>query len=183
MGSLRLTLCTGILAAAALVPTAHAADGGGVQVTPSSAAPGGDIALRVSGCATRTATAVSDAFVSDAALSGTDGTLSGDGRIRSTATPGVYDVRITCGDTQVKSTVTVSGTGLTPDALSPLSPLSTPVAPVPAGGGGTAAHFASVDVRSEGPGATQGVVGLVLAGLAALAVGLLPRARRSCGKD
>ncbi|MGW0629940.1 hypothetical protein [Streptomyces sp. NPDC002758] len=180
MGSLRLTLCTGILAATAFVPTAYAVDGGGVQFTPASPAPGGDIGMRVNGCSTRTATAVSDAFVSDAALSGTDGTLTGDGRIRTTLTPGRYDVRITCGDAQVNGTVTVAGT---PVAENALSQFTTPVAPVPAGGGGTAAHFASVDVRSEGPGTTQAVVGLVLAALAALAVGLLPRTRRGRGKD
>lgn len=183
MGSLRLTLCTGFLAAAALVPTAHAADGGGVQVVPASPAPGSDVGLRVSGCSTRTGTAVSDAFVSDAALSGTGGTLSGDGRIRTTLTPGRYDMRITCGDAQVRGTVTVAGTPVSTDGLSPLSPLATPVAPVPAGGGGTAAHFASVDVRSEGPGTAQAVVGLVLAALAALVVGFLPRARRGRGRD
>ncbi|MFE0509775.1 hypothetical protein ACFW2E_07570, partial [Streptomyces sp. NPDC058964] len=136
MGSLRLTLCTGILAAVTLIPTAHAAEGGGVSVTPSSPAPGADVALRVSGCGGRTATAVSDAFVSDITLAGTDGTLAGESRIRSSATPGRYDVRVSCGGARVQGTITVAAAGS--GAEDPSAGLASPVAPVPAGGGGTA---------------------------------------------
>lgn len=178
MGSVRLTLCTGILAAVALTPTAYAAEGGGVSVTPSSASPGGDVALKVSGCRGRTATAVSDAFVSDLTLAGSGGSLSGDTRIRSSATAGRYDVHVSCGDVQVKGTVTVAGGGSGAGAAE--NGPASPVAPVPAGGGGTATHFASVDVHAEGPGTAQTVVGLVLAGLAAVTVGLRS-ARRGRG--
>lgn len=112
MGSLRLTLCTGLLAACALTPTAHAADGAdggpaGLSVTPSAPAPGADLALRVTGCAKRTATAHSTAFVADARLAGTDGTLAGDTRVRASAEAGPYDVNITCGGFQVKGRLTV----------------------------------------------------------------------------
>ncbi|MCZ0999216.1 hypothetical protein O1M63_15735 [Streptomyces mirabilis] len=47
--------------------------------------------------------------------------------------------------------------------------LASPVAPVHAGGGGTA-HFASVDARSSSPGTKHAVIGLVLASAAAVAV-------------
>ncbi|MEU3985886.1 hypothetical protein AB0F77_38470 [Streptomyces sp. NPDC026672] len=176
MGSLRLTLCTGILVVGAFVPTAHAADGDGVRLTPSSPAPDSDVALRVSGCASGTGTAVSDAFARDTALAGTGGTLRGEGRIGPLVPPGSYDVVVTCGDTRLIRTVTIAGTEQA------VSSLGEQVAPVPAGGGGMAAHFASVDLGSDGPGAAHAVTGLVLAGLAALAVGLLPRARRGRGR-
>jgi len=109
MGSLRLTLCTGLLAACALTPAAYAADGDGAgfSATPSSPAPGADVALRMTGCAGRTATAVSTAFVADVRLAGAEGTLAGDTRVRASAEPGPYDVNITCGDFVIKSKITV----------------------------------------------------------------------------
>ncbi|MEU6376895.1 hypothetical protein [Streptomyces sp. NPDC046909] len=184
MGSPRLTLRTGRLAAtaaatAAIVvtaglalptPAAHAADGGGVSVTPSSPASGTDIALRVSGCAGRTGTAVSAAFVADVRLTGAEGTLVGETRVRTELKAGSYDVQVTCGDLSRKGSLTV-----VPEA----SPYSSPVAPVHAGGGGTA-HLASVDARAAGPGTGQAVTGLVLAGVAAGVV-VFRRARRSRG--
>ncbi|MDN3022616.1 hypothetical protein [Streptomyces sp. S.PB5] len=179
MGSLRLTLCTGLLAVTAcLAPAAHAADSGGVAVTPSSPAPGTDIALRVSGCATRTATAVSAAFVADARLTGAEDTLVGETRVRTELRAGSYDVQITCGDTSRKAALTVVG-GDAGSATNP-SPHTSPVAPVHAGGGGTAPHLAAVDARAAGPGTGQAVTGLVLAGVAAAAV-LFRRARRNRG--
>ncbi|AIR98576.1 hypothetical protein [Streptomyces glaucescens] len=170
MGSLRLTLSTGALVlAAALTPVAaHAADGGGVQVSPSSPAPGGDITLRVTGCAGRTGAAASDAFVSDARLTAAEGgTLGGETKVRSTAHPGPYDVRITCGDTSLTSVLTV-GTGGGHSAATPAAPAS-PTAPVRAGGGGTA-HLAAVRTGSTGPGVAQTVTGLLLAAGAAVVV-------------
>ncbi|MER5749710.1 hypothetical protein [Streptomyces sp. NPDC002088] len=178
MGSWKVTLCASVAAGVAtLAPAAYggyAADpagGGSVSVTPSSPAPGADVALRVSGCVGTTATATSSAFVSDARLAGADGTLAGETRIRSTVEPGSYDVRITCADVQVKGTVTVSGGSAAPYApASPSAPAS-PIAPVDAGGGGTA-HFASVEVHGDGPGTAHTVTGLILAGVAATAVAL-----------
>lgn len=206
MGSLRLTLCTGFLAACALAPgAAYAADGGGgagLSVTPTSPAAGSDVVLRATGCTLRTATAASTAFVADARLSGADGTLTGETRVRAAAGPGSYDVRIACGETVIKGRITVvaqtrqQGQGEqqgqdqqqvraqqppSPAAPSTPSTPASPVAPVDAGGGG-AAHFASVDVRGAGPGAGQTITGLVLAGAAAGAVGLLS-ARRRRGTD
>jgi hypothetical protein len=181
MGSLRLTLCTGLLAVTALTtPAAYAADGDGhaVAVTPSSPAPGTDIALRVNGCATRTGTAVSAAFVADVRLTGADGTLVGETRVRTELKAGSYDVQVTCGDSSRKGALTVVGEAA--QASTDPSPYTSPVAPVHAGGGGTAQHLAAVDARAAGPGTGQAVTGLVLAGVAA-AVMVFRRARRSRG--
>ncbi|MGW2637339.1 hypothetical protein [Streptomyces sp. NPDC001348] len=192
MGSVRRTLCTGLLAVVACAPAAHAAhaaqamDGGaGVSLTPASPAPGTDVALRVSGCSGASGTAGSTAFVADARLSGTGGTLSGDTRIRTTLRPGSYDVRVSCAGEAVAGRITVTEdarSGGRPGAGAPYprpSAPASPVAPVHAGGGGTA-HLASVDARAAGPGTAQTVTGLVLAGIAAVAVGLRG-ARRSRG--
>ncbi|MFF5983571.1 hypothetical protein ACFY78_32495 [Streptomyces olindensis] len=109
MGSLRVTLCTTVLAAAALTPVAYAADTGGVSVFPATPAPGSDVALRVTGCAQRTAVAASAAFVADARLTVTDGAreLTGESRVRSTLTAGTYAVKVTCGDAERTGTLTV----------------------------------------------------------------------------
>ncbi|MER5210377.1 hypothetical protein ABT063_07315 [Streptomyces sp. NPDC002838] len=175
MGSLRLTVCSAVLAVAALTPAAHAADGGGsVSVTPSSPAPGAEVALRVSGCSGKTATAASAAFVADARLTGSGGTLAGETRVRSSIRPGPYEVKVTCADFQVKGTVDVAvgGSSARPGG----SASASPVAPVQAGGGGTA-RLAAADAREAGPGTGHAVTGLVLAGVAAVAVVIRGRRR------
>ncbi|WP_129308970.1 hypothetical protein [Streptomyces sp. L2] len=194
MGSLRLTLCTGLLVAAALTPAAYAADAGrDVSVTPASPAPGADVTLQVRGCSGRQGTAASAVFVSDARLTGTQGTLAGDTRVRSTARPGAYDVQITCADYVIKGKITVvakaargnSGHSTVPAPAAPTVPSApsaapaSPVAPVDAGGGG--AYFATVDTSSTGPGTGQAVTGLVLAAVAAVSVALLGARRRRNG--
>ncbi|MFG3045335.1 hypothetical protein ACGFZR_10465 [Streptomyces sp. NPDC048241] len=203
MGSLRLTLCTGILAAAALTPVAHAADGdshgtGGLTVAPAIPVPGTDVSLRVRGCTASQGTAVSSAFVSDARLTGGQGDLSGETRVRTSLKAGAYDVRITCADYSFTGRISVdeSGHGTRPDADSgsDSGPGSddgpdtgpSPIAPVHAGGGGTAAGegadtstlFATVAPTGSGPGAAQALTGLALAGCTAVTVGAL-RSRRS----
>ncbi|MFF0157461.1 hypothetical protein ACFYRY_07950 [Streptomyces sp. NPDC005263] len=187
MGSLRLTLCSTVLAVAALTPAAYATDGDGVTVTPSSPAPGADVALRVNGCAVKSATAASAAFVTDARLTGSGGTLAGETRVRTSIRAGSYDVRISCADLQVKDKITVGHGSARPSAqASPSAQAAppahaSPVAPVPAGGGGTATLSATEDARAAGPGTAQGVTGLVLVGVAAVAVALLGsrRSRRT----
>ncbi|MFJ9250254.1 hypothetical protein [Streptomyces sp. NPDC101776] len=176
MGSLKVTLCAGAAAFAALTPTAYAADGGTVSVTPASPAPGADVALKISGCAATTGSAASDAFVADAELVGAAGTLAGETRVRTALEPGSYDVKITCGSVTVKGAIKVVESGSRSPSVAPSAPAS-PVAPVHAGGGGTA-HLAAVDARAAGPGTAQAVVGLLLAGVAAAAVALRS-ARRS----
>ncbi|MEV2215422.1 hypothetical protein AB0H86_29000 [Streptomyces sp. NPDC050997] len=181
MGSLRLTLCSTVLAVTALTPAAHAADGGSVTVTPSSPAPGADVALRVRGCVgEETATAVSAAFVTDARLTGSDGTLAGETRVRTSIKAGSYVVRITCADFRVTGRIIVGNGAAQPSESAPASPSghSSPVAPVPAGGGGTAHLSAGEDARAAGPGTAQAVTGLILAGVAAVAV-VLRGSRRS----
>ncbi|GHD71365.1 hypothetical protein GCM10010317_080040 [Streptomyces mirabilis] len=179
----RLTLCAGAVLAAAFTPAAYAADGG-VSVSPVSPAPGSDVQLRALGCTGTTGTAVSTAFVADARLTGQGGVLVGDTRVRSSATPGAYAVKVSCDGRQdrVTGTVTVTAPGgptslrsalAVPTALTSAlaipNGLASPVAPVHAGGGGTA-HFASVDARSSSPGTKHAVIGLVLASAAAVAV-------------
>ncbi|MBR8641859.1 hypothetical protein KEF29_27375 [Streptomyces tuirus] len=258
MGSLRVTVCTGVLVSVALTPAAYAADAGGVSVIPAVPAPGGDVTLRVTGCAQRTAVAVSAAFVADARLTVTDGGLAGESRVRSTLEPGTYTVKVTCGDAERTSRFTVregegqrpapgSGSGSGSGSVSapgtvgqPLAPgaarhspapgtagqpplpegggqppepeedgqppepeeggqspepgddgqapavrrpgaHASPVAPVAAGGGGAADHVAAAD-RGAAPGPVQGVAGLALAGVAAVAVALRG-VRRSRGTD
>ncbi|MGW4138940.1 hypothetical protein ACWELV_19470 [Streptomyces mirabilis] len=179
----RLTLCAGAVLAAAFTPAAYAADGG-VSVSPLSPAPGSDVQLRALGCTGTTGTAVSTAFVADARLTGQGGVLVGDTRVRSSVTPGSYEVKVSCDGRQnrVSGTVTVTAPGgptslrsvlAVPTALTSAlalpNGLASPVAPVHAGGGGTA-HFASVDARSSSPGTKHAVIGLVLASAAAVAV-------------
>ncbi|WP_217566664.1 hypothetical protein [Streptomyces sp. GbtcB7] len=179
----RLTLCAGAVLAAAFTPAAYAADGG-VSVSPVSPGPGSDVQLRALGCTGTTGTAVSTAFVADARLTGQGGVLVGDTRVRSSATPGAYEVKVSCDGRQdrVTGTVTVTAPGgptslrsalAVPTALTSAlaipNGLASPVAPVHAGGGGTA-HFASVDARSSSPGTKHAVIGLVLASAAAVAV-------------
>ncbi|GKQ37703.1 hypothetical protein [Streptomyces sp. A012304] len=163
--------------AAPAVLAAPAATGGGeVSVTPATPSPGAEVSLRVSGCVGKTATAVSEAFVSDARLTGSGGTLAGETRIRSSLHAGVYAVTITCVDFRVKGTIQVAV-----PSTRPSTPAS-PVAPVHAGGGG-AAPLASADAsRVDGPGTAHAVTGLVLAGVAAVAVALRT-IRRSRGTD
>ncbi|GHE86075.1 hypothetical protein [Streptomyces fumanus] len=184
MGSLKATLCAGAALTAVACPaaaTAYAADGGGVSVTPAAPAPGGEVTLRVADCAEQTAVAVSAAFDSavELSLTSTDGALVGSGRVRSRAAAGAHAVTVRCGTAERRGTLTV-GDRARPPAQAPASP----VAPVDAGGGGTA-HLAAApheDARANGPGTAQAVTGLVLAGVAAVAVALRS-ARRSRGTD
>jgi hypothetical protein len=223
MCSLRLTLCAGAVVAAALAPTAYAAEAQGVVLTPASPAPGTDVRLAVRGCSGTTGTAASNAFVADARLVGKDGTLTGDTRVRSALTPGMYAVTVGCDGRKVMGVVTVGGpkasaptgtaaaptgtaaaptgtaaaptgtaaaptaTGSAPTdtaspgvSASPSAP-SSPVAPVHAGGGGTAQ--ASVDARKTGPGTRQAVVGLVLVSVAVVVVVLGRSVRRGRGTE
>ncbi|MFF4348830.1 hypothetical protein [Streptomyces sp. NPDC001530] len=179
MCSLRLTLCAGAVVAAACTPLAYAADAG-VSVTPTSPAPGSDIQLRATGCTGAAGTAKSAAFVADAQLTGQgSGVLVGETRVPTSLTPGTYDIKVSCdgNDGKAKGTVTV-----VPQGGARTSVPASPVAPVHAGGGGTA-HFASVDARATGPGTKQAVIGLVLASVAAVAVAVRSTRRGRDSRD
>ncbi len=185
MGSLKVTFCAGAALGAALAPiapahAAHAADGGGVSVSPAAPAPGTDVTLRVPDCTQKTAVAVSAAFASDVrmALSAGDGVLVGSSRVRPSVEAGAYAVRVTCGDRARQGTLTVD------EGRRPSAPAS-PVAPVDAGGGGTARLAAdhAQEARPEPPGTAHTVTGLALAGIAAVAVALRGVRSRSRGTD
>ncbi|MEH0423664.1 hypothetical protein [Streptomyces sp. B21-083] len=198
MGSIRLTLCAGAVVAAALTPltVAYAADGG-ISVTPASPVPGSDVQLVVHGCTGKTGTATSEAFVADVLLArqGQDGALVGGSRVRSTLGPGTYDVTVGCDGrhAKVKGALAVAakgegdGAGVGAGERQPSSAepsrttAASPFAPVPAGGGGAADELAA-DARGTGPGTGQTVVGLVLAGVAAVVVAVRG-VRRGRGTD
>ncbi|MGK5629537.1 hypothetical protein [Streptomyces sp. URMC 123] len=160
----------------------RAAPAGRIRLTPSSVEPGGELDLKLDGCADRNAVAKSEAFVTDARLAPTaGGELSAEATVRSTAPAGSYGVTVECGGRPAfaESTVEVSG-----DRRADASP----TAPVRAGGGGTAGErprdegatpiAASAD--DSGPGTRQTIVGVGLAGAAGLAVaGIAARRRRS----
>ncbi|MGW7606330.1 hypothetical protein ACWGKW_03420 [Streptomyces sp. NPDC054766] len=184
MRSMRLTLCAGAVVAAAFTPAAYAADAGpaGISVTPAFPAAGSDVQLRAMGCAGRTGTAASDAFVSDARLTGGGGGgLVGETRVRTALRPGSYDIRVDCDGhrDRVKGTVTVP----VPDSAPSVSAPASPIAPVHAGGGGTARLATVDDARVAGPGTRQAVVGLVLASVAVVAVAVRSARRGHDGRD
>ncbi|MGV9942033.1 hypothetical protein [Streptomyces sp. NPDC003401] len=184
MGSVKVTLRAAVATAASLAavlvlaPTAYAADPAGrVSVTPSAPAPGDEVALDVTGCPGGRATARSGAFVSDAPLVGSGGSLSGETRIRTSLTPGSHRVTIVCADVEIEGAVEVVAATARPTAP------ASPVAPVLAGGGGAAPPTAAGDdSRVAGPGLAHAVTGLLLAGAAAVAV-VLRGVRRRRGKE
>ncbi|MEU6575848.1 hypothetical protein [Streptomyces sp. NPDC046805] len=191
MGSIRLTLCSGLLTAVALTPTAYAADGAGDSAIPLTPPAGTDAAVRASDCG-KAATSLYDMTIACARDSlvgkiapvqesdrqsghGDDSGEQSDQGDRSDSPSGrdnQSDGQSDQSGRDNQSDPASSAPSAQPSGV--VSP--TPVAPVPAGGGG-AARLASEDARrAAGPGTAQAVTGLVLAGLAAIAVGLLPRA-------
>lgn len=86
------------------VAAAHAEGGesdgstGSVTVTPFAPATGTQVDLRVSGCKESKGKAYSDAFETpgDLVPSADQTTLTGQARIRSSATPGIYEIKVTC---------------------------------------------------------------------------------------
>lgn len=145
-----------------------------VTVTPATAAPGGDVDLRVEGCdADSGTTARSKAFVADVELSGREGVggpQHGDTTVRSGLASGTYPVTVVCGGRDHHEAGRVQ--------VDP-SPPPSPHAPVRAGGGGSPPLAAEApSVAEQGPGARHTVIGLVLAAVAAVAVALSSTRRR-----
>ncbi|WP_199573759.1 hypothetical protein [Streptomyces murinus] len=174
MGSLPLTVCSGLLVVAALGPAAqaaHAADGGTLAAAPAAPAPGAEVTLKVSGCTGSQAVAASRAFTADARLTGTQGVLFGSARVGSTVGPGAYEVKVTCADRVVDGRITVAAMGKAAMDRKAAMDKGASAAPVDA-----TAHFATVATSGSGPDTAQAVTGLALASIAAVAVGL--RARR-----
>ncbi|MEU8698061.1 hypothetical protein AB0C61_10345 [Streptomyces sp. NPDC048680] len=187
MRSIPLTFCAAAVAAATLMPASAALASSGsdhdqesrsrvtLSVSPSSVAPGGEVDLEVDGCKGKEAKGNSDAFVSEARFSPGDGrTLFAEARIRSDADAGDYDVQVVCkDDKRAKASAVVT-------VVHRNRPM--PVAPVRAGGGGTAV-LADQAAQQEGPGTAHAVIGLALAAVAAVAVALRSVRRRRPATD
>ncbi|WP_206282583.1 hypothetical protein, partial [Streptomyces barkulensis] len=146
-----------------------------VRVTPAKVRPGTEIELWAVSCEGTVATARSEAFVADALLSpGADrGGLRGEAVIRSDAEPREYRITVECMGVKIAGRVTVHHFGSGPASGSPshraTDPAVSPVAPVPAGGGGTA-KAAGDEGGEAGPSALHTALGAGLAGTATLAV-------------
>ncbi|MFJ6697919.1 hypothetical protein ACIQM4_17885 [Streptomyces sp. NPDC091272] len=186
MRSSQFTLCAGAVLAAVLVPApaalaaSPAATGpvivtnnedsnGFVTVTPSTVAAGGEVDLRVDVCEGERAIGTSEAFSSPAYFNpAADGGLFAEARIRSDAQGRDYGIHVKCeeGGGNAKGNVTV------------VHHRTEPTAPVHAGGGGTA----QLAAESDGPGTPHTLIGLGLAGVAAVAIaGRSVRRRRRNG--
>ncbi|MGW8352923.1 hypothetical protein [Streptomyces wedmorensis] len=178
-----------------LAPTAgsaYAHDGVKVTVTPSTASPGADVDVRVHGCKGTTGAAKSQAFVADAELTGRDGgknPLFGDTTIRSGLEDGTYKVSVTCDGHDHPDVGTVQVRHAQPTHRPTHQPThhATPVAPVRAGGGGTAAFAAPAapgvaqTAGDGGLGTPYTLLGLGMAAVAAVAVAFRSSRRRAAG--
>ncbi|MFG3140686.1 hypothetical protein ACGFZA_31330 [Streptomyces sp. NPDC048211] len=186
MRSIPLTFCAAAVVAATLMPASaalaesdsdHEDSRSRVTLTlsPSSVSPGGEVDLEVDGCKGKEAKGSSDAFVSEARFSPGDGrTLFAEARVRSDAEPGDYDVQVVCkGDKHTKASAVLT-------VVHRSRPM--PVAPVRAGGGGTAV-LADQAAQQDGPGTVHAVVGLALAAVAAVAVAFRSVRRRRPAVD
>ncbi|MFD9222917.1 PT domain-containing protein [Streptomyces sp. NPDC060064] len=195
---------TVLVLAPAAATAAYADDSVTVTVAPSSAAPGGKVELRVSGCKGTTGAVASQGFVVDAELSrrvGQNTLLFGNTMVKAGVKPGAYDVNVTCdgqghsasGRVQVvqhqpaQQPTNQATPQSTQQPTNQPSQQPTPVAPVRAGGGGAAAQLAardaSVNRQNAGPGVPHTVIGLVLAGVAAVAVASRTSRRRRTDAD
>ncbi|MEV6245470.1 hypothetical protein AB0M38_04590 [Streptomyces sp. NPDC051742] len=187
---------------------AYAHDGVKVTVTPSTASPGADIDVRVQGCKGTTGAAKSQAFVADAELTGRDGggkPLFGDTTVKSGLETGTYKVSVTCdghdhpdvGTVQVQHRKPTHEPTHKPTGKPTERPTerpagkpthhASPVAPVRAGGGGTAAFAAPAapgvaqTTSESGLGTPYTLLGLGLAAVAAVAVAFRSSRRRTTG--
>ncbi|MEV8566760.1 hypothetical protein AB0436_14495 [Streptomyces sp. NPDC051322] len=166
MRLISVTLCGAAAATAALLPAtaataAQAAEGPGtVVVSPSVISPGEEVDLRVH-CPGGRIVATSTAFAADVAFSpaADEGAMYAEARIRADVAAKVYPVEVRCHGRRSAGRVTVVRRTAT-------VPLPTPTAPVHAGGGGMAVLAAEEDAA----GTRNAVLGLVVAGIAAVTV-------------
>ncbi|MCX5390895.1 hypothetical protein [Streptomyces sp. NBC_00094] len=189
--ALRAAGAAAVLVLAPMAGSAYAHDGVKVTVTPSTASPGADVDVRVKGCKGTTGAAKSQAFVADAELTGRDGgdyPLFGDTTIKSGLEDGTYKVTVTCDghDHPDVGTVQVRHRQPTHQPTQPTHHPS-PVAPVRAGGGGTAAFAAPAapgvaqTASENGLGTPYTLLGLGMAAIAAVAVAFRSSRRRATG--
>lgn len=188
--ALRAAGAATVLVLAPAATTAYASDSVKVTVAPASAAPGGEVQFRVTGCKGTTGAVASQGFVADAELSRREGQntqLFGNTSVKSTVKPGTYNVSVTCDGQAHAGTGRVQVVQHQPTNQPTHEPTeqSTPVAPVRAGGGGAAAELAArdADPQDAGPGTPHTVIGLVLAGVAAVAVASRTSRRRRTDAD
>lgn len=178
-----LTLCTAVCAAVAAVTAAapaladqrHSATTT-IRISPHALAPGAEVEVWAFGCPDREATASSPVFVDDAELTPEGDALFSEATIRSTATKGAHRVTVDCADglaREGREDGEDGKGGMGGVSLAVERPPS-PVAPVRAGGGGTAPD--ETRARDDIGGAEA--YGLVLSGGTALAVGGLAVHRR-----
>ncbi|WP_242426977.1 MULTISPECIES: hypothetical protein [unclassified Streptomyces] len=181
-----------VLVLAPTAGSAYAHDGVKVTVTPSTASPGADIDVRVQGCKGTTGAARSQAFVADAELTGRDGggaPLFGDTTIKSGLENGTYKVGVTCDGHDHPDVGTVEVRHQRPTHKPTHEPTHhpSPVAPVRAGGGGTAAFAAPAapgvaqTATESGLGTPYTLLGLGMAAVAAVAVAFRSSRRRATG--
>ncbi|WJD99288.1 hypothetical protein [Streptomyces antimycoticus] len=178
-----LTLCTTACAAVAAVTAAAPALADQrhsvtttIRISPHALAPGAEVEIWAFGCPDREATASSPVFVDDAELTPEGNALFSEATIRSTATKGAHRVTVDCADSlsrEDREAREDGKGGMSGVSLAVERPPS-PVAPVRAGGGGTAHDEARA--RDDIGGAEA--YGLVLSGGTALAVGGLAVHRR-----
>ncbi|KQX17198.1 hypothetical protein ASC82_03025 [Streptomyces sp. Root431] len=178
-----------VLVLAPTAGSAYAHDGVKVTVTPSTASPGADVDVRVQGCKGTTGAAKSPAFVADVELTGRDGgdyPLFGDTTVKSGLEDGTYKVSVTCDGHDHPDVGTVQVRHQQPTHKPTHEPThhATPVAPVRAGGGGTAAFAAPAapgvaqTTSESGLGTPYTLLGLGLAAIAAVAVAFRSSSRR-----
>ncbi|MET9539516.1 PT domain-containing protein [Streptomyces sp. NPDC006553] len=201
-----------VLVLAPTAGSAYAHDGVKVTVTPSTASPGADVDVRVQGCKGTTGAAKSPAFVADAELTGRDGggaPLFGDTTIKTRLENGTYKVSVTCDGHDHPDVGTVRVERQKPTHEPTRKPThepthkpthkpthepthepthhASPVAPVRAGGGGTAAFAAPAapgvaqTTSESGLGTPYTLLGLGLAAVAAVAVAFRSSRRRDAG--
>ncbi len=186
--ALRAAGVAAVLVLAPFAPEAHAHDDVEVEVVPASAVPGDDVGILVKGCKNTTGVATSAAFSAAAELAWEDGQRSRlfvEATVKSSVTFGSYHIGVTCDGhkhTDVAVLKVVKGHARPSTSADP-----TPDAPVRAGGGGTAALAAGQErgeVSDEaGPGPGHALTGLVLAGVAAVAVAFRSSRRRRAGAE
>ncbi|MGW7411380.1 hypothetical protein [Streptomyces sp. NPDC054863] len=175
MRSSELTLCAGAVLAAVLFPapaalaappaapapvavTDNEESRGNVTVTPSTIAAGGEVELRIDVCEKhKKAVGTSEAFSSPVYFNPGNGGggLFAEARIRSDAQGRDYSIHVKCED----------GSGQANGNVTVVHHRTEPTAPVRAGGGGTA-----LAAESDGPGTSHTLIGLGLAGAAAIAI-------------
>ncbi|MFF3836211.1 PT domain-containing protein [Streptomyces sp. NPDC001930] len=197
-----------VLVLAPTAGSAYAHDGVKVTVTPSTASPGADVDVRVQGCKGTTGAAKSPAFVADAELTGRDGggaPLFGDTTVKTRLENGTYKVSVTCDGHDHPDVGTVRIERAKPTHEPTRKPThepthhpthqpthqpthhASPVAPVRAGGGGTAAFAAPAapgvaqTTSESGLGTPYTLLGLGLAAVAAVAVAFRSSRRRDAG--